>query len=117
MKTLSELNNAVDKGYLKAVHVQQEGHAVFKLDFPDPPAGEVWHNPDNLAPEKVGCAHGFRLLTVEEVRLLRDHRGVNTREVECYSNEWDRWTLFLPDNQVPSYTYRVPFYTELLLKW
>lgn len=40
--------------------------------FGDPPDGYTWHNPDNLTPEQVGTADGWRLCCKEETANLPD---------------------------------------------
>lgn len=39
-------------------------------EFPEPPAGEQWHNPRNSTPEQVGVRSGWRLRTKWEVTHL-----------------------------------------------
>jgi len=36
-------------------------------EFPDPPEGCRWHNPDNLTPEQVGITEGWRLALESEI--------------------------------------------------
>lgn len=38
------------------------------LSFGEPPAGHEWHNPENLTPEQVGIAEGWRLQVKGEER-------------------------------------------------
>lgn len=46
------------------------------LDFPEPPKGQEWHNPNNHTATKVGVHEGWRLLTEEEyIKGNKNHRG------------------------------------------
>ena len=43
-----------------------DGWKIEKLQFPKPPEGERWHNPERLTAEQVGVDKGWRLLLVSE---------------------------------------------------
>lgn len=52
--------------------------------FPDPPAGKNWHNPDNLTPEEVGIADGWRLCLAQEYCKIPDEYRQNGAWVRGY---------------------------------
>jgi hypothetical protein len=54
----------------------------FESKFPDPPLGRKWHNPENLTPEEVGIADGWRLCLEDEPGNLPDQ----------YLNDDYEWT-------------------------
>jgi len=43
-----------------------------QIEFPTPPDGETWANPDNLTAEQIGTEYGYRLLLVSELDSLRE---------------------------------------------
>lgn len=69
--------------------------------FPDPPAGEVWHNPENLTPEQVG--EGYRLLLASEISTKR-----NAEYFIEYWHSTGRWSNDGACGACQRDTYRVP---------
>lgn len=45
------------------------------LAFPAPPEGRSWHNPENLTPEQVGVADGWRLVLSDEPTTFPHQHG------------------------------------------
>jgi hypothetical protein len=58
------------KAAMEAFAKKQKGETAKSLQsgFPEPPAGEEWHNPDELSPEQVGVNDGWRLLLESETQ-------------------------------------------------
>lgn len=84
-------------------------------EFPLPPAGEEWHNPEGASAEEVG--EGYRLLTEHERKLISDGK-LKLGEISLFkpdgfyrdfSEDWDSSTGSL------HYTYRVPDTTPITL--
>lgn len=69
--------------------------------FPDPPEGEVYHNPYNLTPEEVG--EGYRLLLRSEIK-----KREGNKLIEIFRQDWVRAVGdgFKGSNMV--HTYRIP---------
>lgn len=72
--------------------------ALSVLQFPAPPEGEKWHNPDNLTPEQVEIDKGYRL------RLESEKVG-NSDEFWLTIGAWSK-TLHSGYNLEAVYTYR-----------
>ena len=68
-----------------------------ELAFPEPPAGEKWHNPERLTAAQVGV--GYRLLVVGETPVSAP---------QAFYHEDARW--FTPEHARihDRYSYRVP---------
>jgi len=63
------------------------------LEFPAPPEGESWHNPENLTAEQVEVDKGWRLLTTGERSSASDDRlhfsGSDRQAWVKLSGRWD----------------------------
>lgn len=72
-------------------------------EFPAPPEGESWHNPDNLTPEQVG--EGYRLLLESEI--------IERRKPIAFIDRWlnKEWNGASWWGSVKSRTYRAPLST------
>lgn len=49
-------------------------YRIKPLEFPAPPEGESWHNPDGLTAEQVEVDKGWRLLLVSEIKTEDNYR-------------------------------------------
>jgi hypothetical protein len=50
----------------------QEDLPLNECEFPEPPPGWKWHNPENLTPAQVGFAEGWRLCLEEDALPASD---------------------------------------------
>jgi hypothetical protein len=85
------------------------------LQFPQPPKGERWHNPEALSPERV--SEGFRLLTSGEVDILVKKSSAEVQGLKvqvCYNAKYPYWYWDGCDTVVRNFTYRVPDTTPIV---
>ena len=85
------------------------------LQFPQPPEGERWHNPEGLSPEQV--SEGFRLLTSGEVAILVKKSSAEAHSLEvqvCYNAKYSDWFWDSGGGVTKHFTYRVPDTTPIV---
>lgn len=77
-------------------------------EFPTPPEGEEWHNPDKLTPGQIGVKDGWRLLLESEIGLPHNHLKNEGKYLDgkCLGWEAGEWSGMLNSGLSSSYTYR-----------
>ena len=86
--------------------IQKQTTVTFQ--FPEPPAGEEWHNPEGVSAAEV--EEGYRLLTKHEQKLIVD------KEIKldgCQLFQGTYWES--AKGGVKAFTYRVPDTTPITL--
>jgi hypothetical protein len=85
------------------------------FQFPEPPAGEEWHNPEGASAAEVG--EGYRLLTKHEQKLISNGK-LNLTQISVFLPDRSPRTFDVPENTscgISQYTYRVPDTTPITL--
>lgn len=105
-KALCEaLNIFPQKGELVGV-ASTEDDEIKPLEFPAPPSGEEWHNPDGLTPEQVEISYEWRLLLSSEIQPTPTHKyGC---DCEIWQGRWVGETSNWGASRVCTYRTRRP---------
>ncbi len=77
------------------------GFRIKPDEFPQPPEGKEWHNPENLTPEQVGVSEGWRLLLKDAERALE-----SGTEFLMQDGRWGRFTDYHGMSRLDNRTYR-----------
>lgn len=87
--------------------IQKQTTVTFQ--FPEPPAGEEWHNPEGASAAEVG--EGYRLLTKHEQKLIQEEK-IKLENIWLFdAGGWRNGSAGV----ISSWTYRVPDTTPITL--